>query len=120
FLGVAGGGVSIVSPMYIAEVVPPALRGRLVSLNTLMIVVGQLAAYVVHSALATLESWEWMVGLAAVPRAMLFVGMLFVPDSPAWLVPQGRKIEAEKVAARLGVRLEELTPAESTRGAATE
>lgn len=120
FLGVAVGGVSIVSPMYIAEVVPPALRGRLVSLNTLMIVVGQLAAYLVNSALATLGSWEWMLGLAAVPGAMLFVGMLFVPDSPAWLVSQGHKIEAEKVAARLGMRLEELTPAESTRGAATE
>ena len=77
FLGVAVGGVSIVSPMYIAEVVPPAMRGRLVSLNTLMIVVGQLAAYLVNSALATTGSWEWMLGLAAIPGAMLLIGYLW-------------------------------------------
>lgn len=120
FLGVAVGGVSIVSPMYIAEVVPPAMRGRLVSLNTLMIVVGQLAAYLVNSALATTGSWEWMLGLAAIPGAMLFVGMLFVPDSPVWLVSRGRVDQAQKVAARLGMRLEELTQPESSRGASTE
>ena len=120
FLGVAVGGVSIVSPMYIAEVVPPAMRGRLVSLNTLMIVVGQLAAYLVNSALATTGSWEWMLGLAAIPGAMLFIGMLFVPDSPVWLVSRGRINEAENIAARLGMRLEELTPPESSRGASTE
>ena len=120
FLGVAVGGVSIVSPMYIAEVVPPAMRGRLVSLNTLMIVVGQLAAYLVNSALATTGSWEWMLGLAAIPGAMLLIGMLFVPDSPVWLVSRGRVSEAENIAARLGMRLEELTPPESSRGASTE
>lgn len=120
FLGVAVGGVSIVSPMYIAEVVPPAIRGRLVSLNTLMIVVGQLAAYLVNSALATTGSWEWMLGLAAIPGAMLLIGMLFVPDSPVWLVSRGRVNEAENIAARLGMRLEELTPPESSRGASTE
>ncbi len=120
FLGVAVGGVSIVSPMYIAEVVPPAMRGRLVSLNTLMIVVGQLAAYLVNSALATTGSWEWMLGLAAIPGAMLLIGMLFVPDSPVWLVSRGRVNEAENIAARLGMRLEELTPPESSRGASTE
>ena len=120
FLGVAVGGVSIASPMYIAEVVPPAMRGRLVSLNTLMIVVGQLAAYLVNSALATTGSWEWMLGLAAIPGAMLLIGMLFVPDSPVWLVSRGRVSEAENIAARLGMRLEELTPPESSRGASTE
>ncbi|MGO2550021.1 MAG: sugar porter family MFS transporter [Corynebacterium casei] len=120
FLGVAVGGVSIVSPMYIAEMVPPAVRGRLVSLNTLMIVVGQLAAYLVNSALATTGSWEWMLGLAAVPGAMLFVGMLFVTDSPVWLVSRGRVDEARTVAGNLGMSLEELAPPESNRGTATE
>ncbi|MGO2572809.1 MAG: sugar porter family MFS transporter [Corynebacterium casei] len=120
FLGVAVGGVSIVSPMYIAEMVPPAVRGRLVSLNTLMIVVGQLAAYLVNSALATTGSWEWMLGLAAVPGAMLFVGMLFVTDSPVWLVSRGRVDEARTVAGNLGMSLEELAPPESNRGTATK
>lgn len=119
-LGVAVGGVSIVSPMYIAEMVPPAVRGRLVSLNTLMIVVGQLTAYLVNSALATTGSWEWMLGLAAVPGAMLFVGMLFVTDSPVWLASRGRVDEARTVAGNLGMSLEELAPPESNRGTATE
>lgn len=119
-LGVAVGGVSIVSPMYIAEMVPPAIRGRLVSLNTLMIVVGQLVAYLVNSALAGTGSWEWMLGLAAVPGLMLFVGMLFVTDSPVWLISKGRVEEARQVAGNLGMGLDELVPPESSRGTATE
>ncbi|WP_206735872.1 MFS transporter, partial [Enterococcus faecium] len=67
FLGFAVGAVSIVSPMYISEMVPAKIRGRMVSLYTLLIVVGQLLAYLVNSALAPTESWEWMLGLAAVP-----------------------------------------------------
>ncbi|MFH0412269.1 sugar porter family MFS transporter [Corynebacterium sp. L4756] len=120
FLGVAVGGVSIVSPMYIAEMVPPAIRGRMVSLNTLMIVVGQLLAYLVNSALAPTGSWQWMLGLAAVPGAMLFVGMLFVPDSPVWLVSKGHVDAARRVAGQLGMGLDELAPPENSRGTATE
>ncbi|MDY3127186.1 MAG: sugar porter family MFS transporter [Corynebacterium sp.] len=103
FLGVAVGGVSIVSPMYIAEMVPPAIRGRMVSLNTLMIVIGQLVAYLVNSALAFTESWRMMLGLAAVPGVLLTIGMLFMPDSPAWLLARGRDKEALAVSARLGL-----------------
>ncbi|WP_448855557.1 sugar porter family MFS transporter [Corynebacterium camporealensis] len=108
FLGLAVGGVSIVSPMYIAEMVPANVRGRLVSLNTLAIVVGQLLAYLVNSALAPTESWELMLGLAAVPGAMLAVGMLFVPETPAWLASRGRVEKAHAIAGRVGVDLDEL------------
>ena len=66
FLGFAVGAVSIVSPMYIAEIVPAKVRGRMVSLNTLAIVVGQLMAYLVNSALASTGSWEWMLGLSLI------------------------------------------------------
>ena len=79
FLGFAVGAVSIVSPMYIAEIVPAKVRGRMVSLNTLAIVVGQLMAYLVNSALASTGSWEWMLGLAAVPGLALALGMVLLP-----------------------------------------
>ncbi|OFT50746.1 MFS transporter [Corynebacterium sp. HMSC06D04] len=114
FLGVAVGAVSIVSPMYISEISPARARGRLVSLNTLMIVVGQLVAYLVNSALAGTGSWRWMLGLAAVPGAMLAVGMIFLPDTPAWLLKKHRIDEAWKLAARVGISGTEL----GTAGAA--
>ncbi|WJY65209.1 Major myo-inositol transporter IolT [Corynebacterium aquatimens] len=108
FLGVAVGAVSIVAPMYISEMVPAAVRGRLVSLNTLMIVVGQLMAYVVNSLLAPWGNWHLMLGLAAVPGAVLAVGMFFLPDTPVWLAREGRAAEAHAVAARTGIETDEL------------
>ncbi|WP_412100140.1 sugar porter family MFS transporter [Corynebacterium aurimucosum] len=108
FLGVAVGTVSIVSPMYISEITPAAVRGRMVSLNTLMIVVGQLLAYGVNSLLAASGSWHWMLGLAAVPGGALALGMVFLPDTPAWLAAQGRTREAAAVSARVGARGAEL------------
>lgn len=101
-LGLAVGAVSIVSPMYISEITPAAVRGRMVSLNTLMIVVGQLLAYGVNSALAASGSWRWMLGLAAVPGAALAIGMFFLPDTPVWLAAQGRHESAAEVRARVG------------------
>ena len=61
-LGVCIGGVSIVVPMYISEMAPPHVRGRLVSLNSLMIVIGQLVAFLTNSALASSGNWRLMLG----------------------------------------------------------
>lgn len=108
FLGLAVGAVSIVTPMYISEMAPTAIRGKLVSLNTLMIVVGQLCAYLVNSALAGTGSWRWMLGLAAVPGVVLAVGMWMLPETPLWLARKSRAGEAEQVAARVGLTREEL------------
>ncbi|MEJ5998251.1 sugar porter family MFS transporter [Corynebacterium sp. H130] len=102
-LGAAVGLVSIVVPMYISEMVPPAVRGSLVSLNTLMIVVGQLLAFLTNSALAHTGNWRLMLGLAAVPGLVLALGMLFMTDSPVWLMRQGRRDEALRVARRVGL-----------------
>lgn len=115
FLGFAVGAVSIVSPMYISEMVPAKIRGRMVSLNTLLIVVGQLLAYLVNSALAPTESWEWMLGLAAVPGAALAVGMLFLPETPVWLATHNKMARAREVAGRAGMDLAELTSQETAR-----
>ncbi|WP_290184950.1 sugar porter family MFS transporter [Corynebacterium glaucum] len=107
-LGFAVGAVSIVTPMYIAEVVPAAVRGRLVSLNTLLIVVGQLLAYLVNSLLAPTGNWHLMLGAAAVPGLMLAVGMLMLPETPLWLARRGRLEEATTVATRVGITYDEL------------
>lgn len=109
FLGVAVGAVSIVVPMYIAEKVRAAVRGRMVSLNTLMIVVGQLLAYLVNSLLAPTGNWHLMLGMAAIPGAMLTAGMIFLSDTPVWLARKGRTDQAREVAARAGMSLEELS-----------
>ncbi|MDO4909643.1 MAG: MFS transporter [Corynebacterium sp.] len=79
--GLAVGACSIVVPMYISERVEPAKRGRLVSLNSFMIVVGQLAAYCINSALAHTANWRLMFIITAIPGVLLAVGMLFQPDS---------------------------------------
>ena len=109
FLGVAVGAVSIVVPMYISEKSPARVRGKMVSLNTFMIVVGQLLAYVVNSLLARTGSWEAMLGMAAVPGAVLAVGMWFLPDTPVWLAGKGRMDEARETAGRAGMGLGELS-----------
>lgn len=108
FLGLAVGAVSIVTPMYLSEMAPSNIRGKLVSLNTLMIVVGQLCAYLVNSALASTGSWRWMLGLAAVPGVALALGMCFLPETPLWLARGGKHADAARVASRVGVSREEL------------
>lgn len=85
-LGLAVGGASLVVPLYIAELAPPKVRGALVSLNQFMITVGILVAYLVNNALASYGAWRWMLALAAVPAILLGVGMLFLPETPRWLV----------------------------------
>lgn len=107
-LGVAVGAVSIVVPMYISEKAPADVRGQMVSLNTWMIVIGQLVAYLVNSALAHTGNWHLMLGLAAVPGAALAIGMFFLSDTPVWFARRGYVEEAKKVAAQSGMDLSEL------------
>jgi len=102
--GVAIGIASMLAPLYIAEVSPAAIRGRLVSMNQLAIVLGILVSYLVGWALAGLgdESWRWMFAVAAVPSLFFLGALFFVPESPRWLVKEGRHAEAAQVLARLG------------------
>jgi sugar porter (SP) family MFS transporter len=100
-LGLAVGSASFVAPMYIGELVPPAIRGGLVSLNQLMITIGILTAYIVDFALKDVSNnWRWMLGLGAVPGIALAVGMRLMPESPRWLVERGRDDEAREVLCR--------------------
>lgn len=119
--GAAIGLASNLSPLYIAEVAPAAVRGRLVSLNQFTIVIGILLAQVVNlliaqpvppgaTAVEILNSWNgqvgwrWMFGVTAVPSVLFLVGALFVPESPRWLVKRGRAAEAGRVLERIAGR----------------
>lgn len=120
--GVAIGLASNLSPMYISEISPSAMRGRLVSLNQFTIVIGVLLAQVVNlwvaqqfpnwlggttnaaGALAWNEAsgWRWMFGITVVPSVLFMLGMLIVPESPRWLVKNGHPEKAGRILAKIG------------------
>jgi SP family xylose:H+ symportor-like MFS transporter len=107
FLGGIGiGGASVVSPMYVAEISPARLRGRLVAVTQLNIVLGILVAFFSNYWIAGLglgaAEWRWMLGVVAVPAAAFFFLLFLTPQSPRWLVAHGRADEAEAVLVRLG------------------
>jgi sugar porter (SP) family MFS transporter len=100
-IGLAVGSASMVVPLYIGEVVPPRIRGALVSFNQLAITSGILASYLVDYGLASSQNWRLMFGLAAIPAALMFAGMLLQHESPHWLIAQGREDEARQVLRRV-------------------
>ncbi len=102
-VGGAGVGIaSMVSPLYIAEIAPSSIRGRLVSFNQLAIVIGIVVVYFVNYFVAAqgndawVDSTGWRIMLAseALPAAVFLVLLMFVPDTPRWLVLRGRSAEA--------------------------
>jgi MFS transporter, SP family, xylose:H+ symportor len=104
--GLAIGGASVVSPMYIAEISPPHLRGRLVTVSQLNLVVGILLCYVSNYVVAQCVefnlAWRWMLGLAALPSVFFFLLIFGIPESPRWLVKAARPADARKSLERLG------------------
>ncbi len=117
--GVAIGLASNLSPMYIAEVSPAHLRGRLVAINQLTIVLGVLGAQIINWLIArnvpqgaTAEAirqswngqygWRWMFTAVTVPSLMFFFGTLFLPESPRWLVKNGMVDQARRILGRIG------------------
>jgi sugar porter (SP) family MFS transporter len=100
-IGLAVGSASMVVPLYIGEVVPPRVRGGLVSLNQLAITAGILVSYLIDYGLSGSANWRLMFGLAAIPAVLLFAGMLFQKESPHWLIRQDRIDEARNVLKRV-------------------
>jgi sugar porter (SP) family MFS transporter len=96
-LGLAVGSAALVVPLYLSEIAPTKVRGAITSLNQLMIVSGILVAFIVNAILASSGNWRLMLGLAAVPAMILLVGMLFMPETPRYLVHTGEEDTAREV-----------------------
>jgi len=113
--GLAIGGASVVSPMYIAEISPPHARGRLVAMSQWNIVAGLLVAEMSNYLIARFttsmvngaevvdpSAWRWMLGIVAVPAVLFLFLLLPIPESPRWLVKRHRREEALHVLEKLG------------------
>lgn len=99
--GVGVGLAAMTSPMYIAELSPPRLRGRLVTVNQLAIVIGINLAVISSWLLSFGGHWRWMFASEIPAIVALMVGLLVVPESPRWLAAKGRDDEARDVLARI-------------------
>ncbi|XP_066523232.1 solute carrier family 2 member 13b isoform X1 [Hoplias malabaricus] len=102
-VGVGIGLASMTVPVYIAEVSPPHLRGQLVTINTLFITGAQFIASVVDGVFSYLSygGWRYMLGLSVVPAVLQFVGFLFLPESPRWLLQKGQSEKAREVLTKI-------------------
>jgi MFS transporter, SP family, sugar:H+ symporter len=111
--GMAVGAASVLSPAYISEVAPANIRGRMTTMQQIMIITGLTAAFLVNYWLANTagkstelfwggyEAWRWMYWAQAVPAAIFLIALLFIPESPRYLVSKGRDEEAKNVLAKL-------------------
>ncbi|MEU8709240.1 sugar porter family MFS transporter [Streptomyces sp. NPDC048565] len=121
-LGLGVGAASVVVPLYLSEMATTRSRGAVSSLNQLMITAGIFVAYVTNSLLAPAEAWRWMLGLALVPSLVMLAGLIVMPETPRWLLRNGREEEAREVLARTrgaaGVESElaEIRQVEATSG----
>ena len=110
--GLGVGAALIIAPMYIAEIAPPASRGRMVSINQLNIVIGISVAFFSNYVILNLAqsgaawtetvllqsaSWRWMLGIELLPAILYFGCLKFVPESPRWLAMHGRNHDARRV-----------------------
>lgn len=100
-LGLAVGAATMVAPLYVAETAPPRWRGALVSAIQLAITIGILCSYLVGFAFTESGDWRMMLGLSAIPSALLLIGLFFLPESPRWLVLAGREDAGRRAWARL-------------------
>lgn len=111
--GMAVGAASVLSPAYISEVAPAAIRGRLTTIQQIMIIIGLTVAFLVNYVLAAaagqstahlwggIEAWRWMYLMQAVPAAIFLIALIFIPESPRYLVSKGREEKAADVLTRL-------------------
>jgi SP family sugar:H+ symporter-like MFS transporter len=111
--GLGVGAASILAPAYISEVTPASIRGRLSSVQQIMIIIGLTGAFVANYALAAtagsstaefwwgFPAWRWMFWMQVIPAGIYLVALLFIPESPRYLIARGRDAEAEAVLSKL-------------------
>lgn len=107
--GIGVGVASLASPMYIAEISPTRIRGRMVSVNQFAIISGMLVIYFVNYAIVRPDNpawneatgWRWMFASGSIPAALFLILVFFVPESPRWLVDRGQKHTARAVLDRI-------------------
>ncbi|RYF74070.1 MAG: MFS transporter, partial [Cytophagaceae bacterium] len=115
--GLGIGVASMICPLYISEIAPPAYRGRMVALYQLAITVGIVAAYLSNAWLANMSAgadmkgflqyifvediWRAMIGIGLVPSILFWLGLFFVPESPRWLIKKGRLREGEEILSKI-------------------
>lgn len=96
-IGLGVGIASMIVPVYVSELSPKHIRGRLTTLNTLVITFGQVIAYVINIAFANVPNgWRYMFGIAGIPALIQFIIMPFLPESPRRLIAIGKHEEAKK------------------------
>ncbi|MGN7787263.1 sugar porter family MFS transporter [Niabella sp. 22666] len=122
FAGIGVGMASVLSPMYIAEIAPPSMRGRLVAINQMTVVIGIFVTNLVNYSLRNegSEAWRWMVGLGAIPSFLFLSGVLLLPESPHWLINRSKKEKAHAILSKIGGSLYATTTAESIRASLTQ
>ncbi|TBU44093.1 general substrate transporter [Dichomitus squalens] len=101
-IGIAVGLASCIAPLYIQELSPTRLRGRMVVVNVVAITGGQVVAYGIDAAFEnTRGGWRWMVGLGAVPSGLQFLFLLFLPESPRIMIRRGNSEAAQAIMAKI-------------------
>lgn len=102
--GIGVGMASLLSPMYIAEISPAPYRGRMVSINQLTIVLGILITNLINYSLRNSgpDAWRWMFGLGAVPSVLFIIGVIWLPESPRWLLKAGKEEKGRDVLKKIG------------------
>ncbi|WP_343303664.1 sugar porter family MFS transporter [Chitinophaga niabensis] len=102
--GIGVGMASMLCPMYIAEISPAKVRGRNVAINQLTVVIGILVTNLVNYFLADTgeNAWRWMFGLGTVPSVFFLLGVMWLPESPRWLLKDGQAVAARAVLDKIG------------------
>ena len=97
-IGIAVGMISFVAPIYLSEIAPEKIRGTLVSLYQLALTAGILLSYLINRIFANTDyNWRWMLASGMIPAVILLTGILFLHDTPRWLISKNKIDEAKEV-----------------------
>jgi len=96
-VGLGAGLAAVTLPVYLSEIAPARIRGKVTAFYALAIVFGQFLGFIIGVVFAPMESWRWMLGLSVVPSVLFALGLLVIWETPRWLVKKGREEEARRV-----------------------